>query len=91
VTRIDVLEMDIEGAEPRALEGMRELPRTRRPTVLVESSPELIRVSSRSDPADFLAALGATHRLHIVPRRGRRSLSGSDPPSRFSLSTRERL
>lgn len=70
VPRVDVLKMDIEGAEPRALAGMKDLLRTRRPTVLVEFSPDLIRVSSRSDPADFLAALGENHRLHIVPRAG---------------------
>jgi FkbM family methyltransferase len=65
--RIDVVKLDIEGSEPRALEGMRDLIPRHRPVLLSEFSPELIRLVSARDPGDYLDALSATHRLWILP------------------------
>ncbi len=68
VARIDVVKLDIEGSEPRALEGMGDLLARHRPAVLSEFNPELIRVVSARDPGDYLDALAATHRLYVLPR-----------------------
>jgi FkbM family methyltransferase len=67
VGHIDVVKLDIEGSEPRALEGMRDLISRHRPILLSEFSPELIRLVSARDPGDYLDALSATHRLWVLP------------------------
>jgi len=58
VGRVDVLKMDIEGGEHRALLGMSGLLRRCRPQVFTEYSPALLREVSRVDPAAYLAAWG---------------------------------
>jgi FkbM family methyltransferase len=57
--RVDIVKMDIEGAEPRAFQGMRELVRLHRPVLITEFSPELIERVSRVAPVSFLDQLRA--------------------------------
>src|SRR2546425_1218284 len=57
ITHVDVVKMDIEGAEPRALEGMRPLIDTGKAAMLVvEFAPENLRRGGR-EPSDFLRQL----------------------------------
>lgn len=67
IERIDVLKMDIEGSEARALAGMRGLLRRHRPVVFTEFSPALLRLTSGVEPQAFLAALAEEHELHLLP------------------------
>lgn len=53
--RFDVLKIDIEGGEMRALRGFAELLGRFRPQVLAEYSPALLRQVSRVEPAELLA------------------------------------
>jgi FkbM family methyltransferase len=55
--RIDVIKMDIEGAEPRALQGMEQIIARHRPVLITEFSPHLIEVTSHMAPAAFLQLL----------------------------------
>lgn len=68
--QIDVIKMDIEGAEAKALAGMRGLLRRHRPVLLTEFSPDLLRISSGVEPEAYLAALAAGHALHVLPADG---------------------
>ncbi len=52
--RLDVVKMDIEGAEPRAWSGMRGLLARRQPIIVFEYAPALIKLTSRCDPPAFL-------------------------------------
>ncbi len=77
VSRIDMIKLDIEGAEPRAWQGMREIVRRHRPVLLFEFSPELIRVTSHIEPAIFLDQIvDAGYTLYILSADGNKS----DPP-----------
>jgi FkbM family methyltransferase len=53
--RLDVVKIDIEGGELRALRGFAGLLGRFRPHVLAEYSPALLRTVSRCDPAELLA------------------------------------
>jgi FkbM family methyltransferase len=66
VPRIDVIKMDIEGAEGLALAGMRRLLRRHRPVLFTEFSPDLLLASSGIEPRAYLEALGEEHLLHVV-------------------------
>src|SRR5690606_33628332 len=55
--QLDVVKMDIEGAEPRALQGMMGLIRRYRPILLLEYSPRLIQETSRTEPERLLRQL----------------------------------
>jgi len=68
--RVDVVKMDIEGAEARALAGMRRLLQRHRPVLLTEFSPDLLRISSGVEPPAYLAALAEAHRLFVLPAEG---------------------
>lgn len=57
--RVDVIKMDIEGAEPLAIEGLTELAsRSERLTLVLEFAPEILRAGGTA-PSAFLARLGA--------------------------------
>lgn len=61
--RLDVVKIDIEGGELRALRGARGLLERFRPHVLAEHSPDLLRQVSRAEPEELLglwAGLGYT-------------------------------
>jgi hypothetical protein len=57
VPRIDVIKMDIEGAEPRAFQGMRQIIQKHRPIIFTEFCPVLIRSVSGIDPQLYLNEL----------------------------------
>ena len=54
VPRLDLLKMDVEGHEPLALDGCRELIERHRPTLIVEFSPTYIVNHGQTDPAGLL-------------------------------------
>ena len=55
--RLDVVKLDIEGAEPRALYGMRSLIETYKPIIVTEFSPDFIRYVSKVEPETYLESL----------------------------------
>jgi FkbM family methyltransferase len=77
--RVDLIKMDIEGAEPRALAGMHVLLRTHRPALLTEFCPDLLRATSGVEPVAYLEALAAGHDLYVVPHDGGRELGPLAP------------
>ncbi|MDX1415471.1 MAG: FkbM family methyltransferase [Candidatus Promineifilaceae bacterium] len=54
---LDIVKIDIEGAEPLALKGMGELIEQFRPLIITEFSPKLIVQTSQANPESYLAAL----------------------------------
>lgn len=65
--RIDIVKMDIEGVEPLAWQGMRQLIQRHRPIVLTEFSPEAIRHQGFATPEEYLAMIRAMgYQLHIL-------------------------
>jgi FkbM family methyltransferase len=66
---VELIKMDIEGAEGLALAGMEQLLRARRPTLVCEFSPPALRAVSRIDPEAFLDRLRALgYRLLVIDR-----------------------
>jgi len=55
--RLDLVKIDIEGAEPAALRGMQGLLERHRPAILTEFSPDMIRHVSGQDAAAYYALL----------------------------------
>jgi len=53
-SRIDIIKMDIEGAEARAWSGMKEIVQRFKPAIFLEFSPNLIRPTSHIEPATLL-------------------------------------
>jgi FkbM family methyltransferase len=75
--RLDVVKIDIEGAEPLALRGMKDLLAAFRPVIVLELSPDLIEVTSKEAPEPMLAALQALdYDLFILPVGGDGSPQG---------------
>jgi FkbM family methyltransferase len=56
-SRIDLIKMDIEGAEGLALNGMKRILRQHRPIILTEFSPHALSETSGMSPEDFLDEL----------------------------------
>lgn len=81
LSRLDLIKMDIEGAEPRAWQGMRKSVERYRPALILEFSPTAIWKTSQTSPEAFLEALQEQYRLHILPPTGE--------VSKQALSTRE--
>ena len=54
VDRIDMIKMDIEGAEPRALQGMQKLLQKHRPIIFTEFAPGMISTISHTTPEAYL-------------------------------------
>ena len=69
-SRIDLIKMDIEGAEPRAWQGMQAVLRNHRPALISEYSPDLIRATSNCDPRSYLEQLWQGHTVSILERSG---------------------
>lgn len=66
---VDLIKMDIEGAEGLALAGMRRLIAARRPIIVSEFSPAALRAVSRVEPAEYLARLRAPgYDLFVIDR-----------------------
>ncbi len=69
-TRIDVIKMDIEGAEGLALQGATQLLRQHRPVVFTEFRPPAIVNRSHMDASDFLNRFRAlSYTLHVIDRK----------------------
>jgi FkbM family methyltransferase len=67
--RVDVIKLDIEGAEPRAWQGMQRIIGRFRPTLVFEFSPELIPVTSHVSAESFLnQILAQQYELFILER-----------------------
>ncbi|MFZ0545858.1 MAG: FkbM family methyltransferase [Candidatus Promineifilaceae bacterium] len=67
--RVDLIKLDIEGAEPRAWQGMQQIIGRFRPILVFEFSPELIRVTSHSLADSFLdEIIGSQYDLFILER-----------------------
>lgn len=52
--RIDLIKMDVEGAEARVLRGLARIVRRDRPVVFSEFSPYGLRLASSIEPGDYL-------------------------------------
>lgn len=69
--RLDLVKLDIEGAEPRAVAGMMDLLQRHRPVLLLEFSPHLIQITSHTTPQAFLAQLdGLAYDVSIIGGNG---------------------
>lgn len=69
--QLDLVKMDIEGAEPRALHGMTQLVRQHRPVIIADFSPYLIQETSQVAPDAFLEALLALdYQIQVLPVEG---------------------
>lgn len=69
--RVDVLKMDIDGGEVRALQGMRGLLARCRPKLFFEFAPFTLRELGRCDPASLIEPiLELGYRLQAIPPTG---------------------
>lgn len=70
--RLDLLKIDIEGAEPLAFTGMAETLKRHKPHILMEVFPDALRRTAHVEPADFLASVAALgYQLKpVVPGQG---------------------
>ncbi len=67
--RVDVIKLDIEGAEPRAWQGMQQIVKKFRPILVFEFSPDLIQVTSHVTAESFLDEIINQHYdLYILER-----------------------
>jgi len=74
VSRIEMVRLKIEGAEPRAWQGMQDFVRRHRPVLLFEFSPELLRVTGHIEPAAFLDTIvDAGYALYLLSDDGKKS------------------
>jgi FkbM family methyltransferase len=55
--RLDLIKIDIEGAEPMAFAGMQAALKRHRPVIISEFSPAMLRATSRVEPQAYLAIL----------------------------------
>lgn len=70
--RIDLVKLDIEGHEPRALRGLGATLARHRPWVLAEFNPRCLRGHGGTDPADFAAQVfGLAPRVTAIRHDGR--------------------
>lgn len=65
-TQVDLIKMDIEGAEPLALKGMQQLISEQAPTIISEVSEGFLRHVSNTSMQDYLAALMANELYQIA-------------------------
>lgn len=78
--RIDVLKIDVEGAEHLALQGCETILRRWQPFLVSEFSPALLEVNSGIGAVDYLHwLLGLHYRIGVIGRDGRVSAPGIDP------------
>lgn len=79
--RIDVIKMDVEGAEARAWQGMQAIIARHRPALVFEFSPILLRQTSGVDAAEFLAEVQSGYNLFIIPSDGKVGSRPDDIPA----------
>lgn len=71
VPRVDIVKIDVEGAEARVLRGMRGILERDHPEIFVEFSPAGLRLASGIEPAAFLDELrGLGYALRVIPGEG---------------------
>jgi FkbM family methyltransferase len=71
VDRVDLIKMDIEGHEPRALRGARGLIKRHRPTLLTEFNPRCLRAVGGITPLDYAEQLLSHYsRLRVITAFG---------------------
>lgn len=77
---VDLIKMDIEGAEGLALAGMQGIIAANRPTIICEFSPPALRAVSQMTPEEYLARLRAPgYSIYVIDRvRGLSPRSESD-------------
>lgn len=69
--RIDLIKMDIEGAEGMALAGMKELVRRHRPIIFTEFSPDALRHHSEVTAEQYLREYDELgYHIHVIHRLG---------------------
>jgi len=69
--RVDLVKMDIEGHEPRALQGAHRLIAKHRPTLLSEFNPRCLREVGGVAPIDYAEQLLSYHsRLRVITAYG---------------------
>ncbi len=73
LSQLDLIKMDIEGAEPRAWQGMIETIKKHRPIVIFEFSPSAIQLTSQVQPEGFLATIQQNYDLFILHDSGKTS------------------
>lgn len=71
--QLKLIKMDIEGAEPRAWQGMQQTLKQHRPILIFEFSPELIQATSQCQASDFLTQVANLYDLFVLYRDGRKS------------------
>ena len=77
--RLDLLKLDIEGAEYRAILGAQKTLRRLRPRMIMEFSPAYIKQTSGDDGRELLRLLRALgYQITIVARGGARTECGFD-------------
>lgn len=76
--RIDVVKIDVEGAEARVWQGMQSILQRHHPPLLFEFSPYLLRQTSEVDPAAFLAEVQKGYDLYVISPQGE-TASKPDP------------
>jgi len=86
---IDVVKMDIDGAESRALRGMEGLIRRHRPVMLVEFCPDLLQSLSQITPEAFLDQLaGYGYDLLVLDRSSDAKLAPQSKEEMMALYAR---
>ncbi len=71
LARIDVIKLDVEGAEARAWQGMQAIIARHRPALVFEFSPILLRQTSGVAAEEFLAEIQSRYNLFIIPPDGK--------------------
>ena len=78
--RIDVVKIDVEGAEYLALQGCEETLRRWQPFLVSELSPALLAANSRIEALDYLHWLmDLDYRIGVITREGKVRPPGTDP------------
>lgn len=68
--RVDMIKIDVEGAEVKVLTGAKELLSTSRPILLVEANEEALRCQGTSRKALLDLLQGLDYRIHIFNEHG---------------------
>lgn len=79
--RIDVIKLDVEGAEARAWQGMQAIIARYRPVLVFEFSPILLRQTSDVAADEFLAEIQKGYNLFIIPPDGKVGSRPDDIPA----------
>jgi FkbM family methyltransferase len=77
---IDVIKIDVEGAEYLALQGCETILRRWQPFLVSEFSPDLLQSISGINPVDYLHwLLDMDYRIGVIDREGKVTPPGDDP------------